>query len=162
MKKLIFTALAALTATASAPAVADRWYLYSYRELAWGFINLDTLTCNQGVCTVWDADVNIEPASECDTQITRVKVDCTDIKARALFTVQYLKGKEVVSADMDDKWFYPIPGTVGNSMAQAVCKPDTRNKKLIFNFDSLPVESSSIQKTMRDLRDKYRKNQLKQ
>jgi hypothetical protein len=161
MKKLILTALAALTATASAPAMADKWYLYasSSDDLVWLYLNLDSIKCNNDVCSLWDGDVNIDPKKPYDTRLMRYTIDCIEYKAKALYAVKYLKGKLIKSGDISDRWWYPIPGSVGERLVDSVCKPSSRDQELIFNFDSsLPSKAEALQQAMREVRDNYRKN----
>lgn len=158
MKKLILTALAALTAAASAPAMADRWYAIHLGDLQWWFVNLDSIKCKNDVCTAWQGQVTIDPDFSHDTALWRYQVDCIEGKTKPVFMVKYLSGERTGQRNMDWDWTYAVPGSVDDKKINVTCYPDSRKEDRILLLDKpLQHDSDRIRDAMRKSLEKESK-----
>lgn len=153
MKKLIFTALAALTV--SAPAVADKWRLFGGEENLVLFANLSSLDCNSGICSLWVSEINVDKAKKYDSAMFFYEVKCRSKVLRLSYFSLYLDGKTIDSRSTTNEYTPVIPESHGQDLFNIACGKETTQDGLNINI------LSEVERFQEFLRGEWWKNQFK-
>ena len=147
MKKLILTTL--LGATVCGSAMAERWYLFGADKKELTFANLSSIECNDGVCSLWVGQVNVDKTKKHDSIMVYYDVKCKSKEFRAPYLALYLKGKVIDSSSLKNAEYSPIiPGSKGQTMLALACGKEDIQENLIMEKSFL-TEVPELQKIMR-------------
>lgn len=122
MKKLILTALAAMTATMSAPAMADKWiWLTANDDGDVFYLNASSLRSAGDNRTCWASFVKTDNDKKWDTSLYKLRINCTEETASTLALYLYKNGKVVHSDTNAEPPVAPPPGSFLALGMEAAC-----------------------------------------
>lgn len=121
MKKLLISAIALLLA---GTASAETW-LYVGAKLdrkAIGFVDLESKHCEWGVCSIWGAEITIDPKEQHDLSMMHFQFSCQEKQVKVLGASWFKKGDLVSSWDKGTKWMHVDPNSTADSFFSYACK----------------------------------------
>ena len=149
MKKLILTTL--FGAAMCGSALADEWLALGVTDggKEWQFLNLETIECEEKICSTWGGVINIDPAKKFDTELVYYQYDCKRKMVKPIASVQYLREKIVNSIDFSNKYRPVVPGSVSAGHLKYVCGLKKATDEDIVLVKSLAQMAKDIQPIMR-------------
>lgn len=143
MKKLILTALAALTV--SAPAMADKWSVITGdEENTILYINRSSFRSSGDNKTCWFAFVrtdNRKNGQDWDLVVIKTRINCEEETVKQLAEYAYKDGKSIYSNPVPKMPQSPAPGSVLEEGMRAACSPP---KDIFVEEVSSPDELVSL------------------
>lgn len=122
MKKLILTALAALTL--SAPAMADKWsVITSDEENTILYLNRSSLRSSGDNKTCWFAYVRTDNRKDWDYSLLKTRINCDEETVKRLVGYVYKDGKSIYSDSVPTMPEAPAPGSIMEQGMRAACSP---------------------------------------
>ena len=146
MKKTILVAM--LGAMVFSGAYAEKWVYVGGTKDFTVLANVDSISCEAGICSIWTGTINIDKTKKHDSDLTYYEAKCKTKKFRHTYIVEYYKGKIINSYSRNDPDFRPtIPGTIGQHILKFACGKKYSSDEIL----NIPFHDavSTIQKGMR-------------
>lgn len=150
MKKVLVAA--ALCILTCSTAIADRWYISSLSDKEVRLENLDSIAKHGAETRGWVATVNINKSLPYDLELTMFHANCAAGTVAISAVYNYLKGTLKKTANKDRVEIgYPPPGSIADTIAKVLCKPDDVDEGLIANIDDIKKETPKLQDFIREM-----------
>ena len=141
MKKLILATI--FGAFACGYATADRWYPIEASATGVSFVNLDSIDCVKGRCTVWHGQLFNDTNYRYDTSVFLSETSCHGDQFRNLISMLYSNTRPYENSyHVNPAWRTPHPNSAAGKIIKVACGTHNPNDKHVLTFNE-PLEYTS-------------------